>query len=283
MAEETGASPIGAMFGKNETAPAAPAEQANGSAGRPEWLPDNFWQANESGDGGSVNVEGLAKSWRDTRSALNAANEQLKARQEGADELPEQVESYWQDLDADELAEAFPKAWKASGGAVDSPSIANMMRALHKQGVGVERARAAMRDYFGAQEANLPDSLGQSEQEQLAAAIAHQGAHGQRIADDVETWLSAKHQAGAFNEEQMGVLGQLVRSGPGLGLLYGLMRQGQSSGPPVGRHSTVQIDRAGTQEELDKLMRDPDAYRTPEGRAKIERLFDQTRPELRGR
>lgn len=277
------ANAVGALFGKTP-APAAPedgsAPEPEGAPGKPEWLPDAFWTKSEAG--GQINVEAMAKSWRDTRGSLNAANERVKALEgQGRDEVPTEADGYWGGMDADALAQAAPKAFSAGGGA-DGVGVKNLMRAMHANGVGPERARAVLRGYYEGMEEALPAELGMSDDDARKAAIGHQGPNGQRIADDVETWLTSRHEAQPFPDEQMEVMGQMVRSGPGLGLLYNLMRQTADSGPPVGRH-TVQVDRAARADELKKLMADPANWNSKDGRARIEALFDEVNPHLKGK
>lgn len=284
--------PISEMFGKGGEASQKPADgvqapqegsgEGTPSTGRPEWLSEAFWKANESGDGGEINVEGLSKSWRDTRASLNTANERIKALEKGSgsEAVPETADEYYGGVDLAELEKASPKAFAATSRS-NMEEAKQLLVAAHKNGVGPEKARAILSDYYASLEGLLPDTLLQSEQDRMSAAIKHQGAHGQRVADDVETWLSAKAERGSFNDEQLGVLRSLVQSGPGLSLLYGLMRETQRSGPPVGM-GQIRYDRSSLQEEFDKLAKDPDILQDPKGQRRLEELHRQIHPHLDG-
>ena len=256
--------------GRLETPPETPADPTPPSVpGRPEWAPEAFWRAKEGAPGaGEVDIQGMAKSWTDTKAALTRAQQELAEARKQPDDLAESVDAYLERLDLAGLTERHPRAIAASGGekAKENPSIEGFMRVAQKHGIGVKQAHAMMDDYLGEVNGHLPEPP-KSAKEQIAAAVAAQGPNGAHIARDVQAWLAARARAEAFTEPQLAELGKMVRSGAGLSTLYSLMRAAQSSGPPAAE-GTIRVDSSHEADALRKMMADRSAVQMNLGEIK---------------
>ena len=243
----------------SDPAPDPAPEPAAGSGtpdpNRPEWVPEPFWD----GEKKAVRAEDMAKSWRDTKADHTRLSQEIAELKKGAPQVPEAPDVYWAELDAEALKAAAPNSVHAAGGA-DGETVKSFMRSAHAHGVPPETARAMLTDYFKGVNPHLPAQ--QSAAERMQAAIRHQGPNGQAIANDTQAWLEQKAKGGAFTGESIGVLQQLVQSGPGLSMLYNLMRTSQSSGPPSAAGASIAVDRATEERKLKEMLADPVARKT---------------------
>ena len=275
---EAGAAAINAMFGAETNAAPAPGGETgaetnaatDASVGRPDWVPEAFWQKAASGDGGEVNVQGLAKSWTDTKAALTRTQQELAAAKAPWGEVPTSADKYAEGLDLDALKGRAPNLAGA-----DDPVIGSYLRAAHKAGIPPAKAQEMLGDFFELHNEHMP-APPPPDKERLEKAKAYLGPNGDRISEDVRTWLTDRAATQSFTEEQIGILDGLVKSGPGLSTLYSLMRATMGSGPPTG---AVRIDRNSEEQALRKLMASDDWQAN---RAEIERrwtaLYGESQP-----
>ena len=153
--------------------------------------------------------------------------------------------------------------------------IGSYLRAAHKAGIPPAKAQEMLGDFFEVHNEHMP-APAPPDAERLAKAKAYLGPNGDKISEDVRIWLTDRAATQAFTEEQIGVLGDMVKSGPGLSTLYSLMRAQMGSGPPTG---TMRIDRHSEEQALRKMMAADD---WKSNRAEIERrwtaLYGESQP-----
>ena len=260
------ASAVDAMFGKEGGEQPAEEQAKPSDPNRPEWAPENFWAE------GKLDAQALAKSWRDGRAEITRLQQAAKAAPAGGEELPEAPDGYWKEVDFGAIEKASPKAFASMGGG-EGKSTRQFLTVAHRNGIGPEKARTMLGEYLSTLEADVPDSVVMSDADKLKAAIGGLGPNGPRIADDVHAWLRAQEERQVFNEDQMGVLGTLVRDKAGLSLLYELVRQRQDAGPPAANGAGM-VDVASEAKDVFEAMKDPMTWRDPNRRADIERRFE---------
>ena len=251
-----------------------PEQQQTGTPdpSRPDWAPENFWKE------GKLDGQAWGKSWKDTRAELTRAQQRVKELEKArgsSEEVPEAADAYWKDQAFDELKGKAPKAFTLAGGN-EGASVQAFLRTAHANGIGPEKARAMLGSYLEQLEPTLPDTIGQTQEERFKAAVAAQGPNGARIATDTQRWLRAQAEKGAFTENQVSLLGDLVSDGEGLGLLYALIRQRQDAGPPVS-DTTGTLDVHSEEQDVWKAMQDPETWKDPEKRRDVERRFAAVR------
>ena len=263
------ASAVDAMFGKEGGEQPAEEQAKPSDPNRPEWAPENFWAE------GKLDAQALAKSWRDGRAEITRLQQAAKAAPAASEELPESPEGYWKEVDFGPIEQASPKAFASMGGS-EGKSTRHFLTVAHRNGIGPERARTMLGEYLSTLEPDVPDTVVMDDAEKLKAAIGGLGPNGPRIADDVHAWLRAQEERQVFNEDQMGVLGTLVRDKAGLSLLYELVRQRQDAGPPAA-NGVGMIDVASEANDVFELMKQDATWRDPAKRAEVERRFEQLR------
>ena len=246
----------GAGASPTEPTPALPVSGA--PEGRPEWVPENFWTAGTDG-AGQVNTEAMAKSWNDTRAALTRAQQQVTELSKPREAVPLTPDEYWEGMDYTRLSERAPAAY--AGGEGENPAVKAMLTALHKGGIPPAEARQVTADYFELIDKGMERPKTQAEARK--EAVASLGPNGPRVAADVKAWLGDLAQAGAFGtKEEMEFITASATHGPALLALDAVRRASMKGGGPPSLNGAAAIkpDPKAEEEELYKLLGDPDAW-----------------------
>ena len=286
MAEETGTNggtppegaqdAIGALFGQN--APQGAPEGGTPPEGQQEApesyvagrVPKAFYR-----EDGKHDIDGLSKSWFDTRSAYQSAQARIKELESAAAEgAPEAWEGYSQKLDWDAVAKRAPNAYL--GGGADNQAAMALLKRAHEQGMSLNKAQAFVEAYYEDLNGLVPER--QSDEDRLKAAVGSLGPNGPVIAQEVRTWLESEHSQRAFTQDQLVVLKQMTHDGTAMSLLQRLMRQGGSAPPPnalpgsAGTTADPKARKAEIERELGELSDAEFSRRMPELRAEWEAL-----------
>jgi len=211
-----------------------PAKPLGGSdpEGRPDWLPEKFWNP----DLKSPRAEVMAKSFTELEGKFREKTDVLKAEihAEMRAGAPEEYEiNLSEDLKLPENVELdFGK---------DDPLISWFSGFAKEQGMTQDTFDKALNEYVGIEVSNMPD---------VESEIAKLGDHGQDRLLRVHSWLESKLSA-----DELGSLSPLLSSASQVEALEKLMK---SSGPAdfEGDSGSTGL----TLEELRAMQNDPRAY-----------------------
>ena len=227
-------------------------------------VPKQFYR-----EDGKHDIEGLVKSWFDTKKDRDGLAAQVKQAQADAGDMPT-FEAYNAEIDWDAIRKSAPNAWLLPEGEENKAATALVQR-LHQQGVPVAKAKAAVASYW--QDLNAMTPARKSADELRQAAVAHLGPNGAAMMDEVKNGLASRASKRAWTEGEMAEIRGLLLSGPGTSLLHQLLRTGGSAAPPnttsTAPVQTVEQERAAL---LKKMNEQPFHEIRDEVMANAERL-----------
>lgn len=209
-------------------AAAAPAA-APPAGGRPDWLPENFWD----GEKGQPNVEALAKSWKDTRASLSKRKEDLLKEIGG--EKPAAPEAY-------EFKEPqVPAFVKAGLKDLDAkhPLVQQTMEFAKANGLSQQGFEQALTMAFNLAFAHIPNP---------AAETKKLGERAPDRINRVSAWAKAN-----LSDKAVATLQRFARSADAIEAIEELM---VVAGEPAFAPQSSGFDSALTQSKLDELMKD---------------------------
>ena len=195
---------------------------------------------------GNHDINGLSKSWHDTRQALAARDARIKELEQGQAELPGWDE-YAKLMGWDAVREAAPNSFQEGTEAAGEA----LLRRMHQAGVPADKASEAIKGYFS----DLDGLIGEvpSDADLRKAAVAHLGVQGTAMAADVSNWIKTQHTTQAFSDDELAVLGKMAQNGPALGLLWKLSRAGARSAAPPSEGGGVTTMTDPEQEKREAL------------------------------
>ena len=92
-----------------ESKPAPASGGAAPPAGKPEWLPDQFWAADANDPTkGTVLTETMAKAFRDNRAEVTRAQQRVAELSKTPANLPAKPDEYWAAADYEAVKKAAP-------------------------------------------------------------------------------------------------------------------------------------------------------------------------------
>jgi hypothetical protein len=171
----------------------APKTDADGKPQRPDWLPENFWDAEK----GAPRLEPLAKSWRDMRATVSR----------GEHKPPETAEAYT-------LPEVEGLPAGVIGGEKDTlwPEVRS---AAHAAGVTQKQLAAIAQPFLAAVAAQMkaagttpadPEAERQAMRRAGETELAKLGPNGAAMVRNVGGWLAGLETRGMFSKDEVQAL-----------------------------------------------------------------------------
>ena len=218
--------------------PADPAAPQTGAPKlKPEYLPDNFWDAEK----GEANYEAMAKSWGDLRKMV--AQGKHKAP-EGGKYDTSVLNS--RDLENDALAKGYV-GWAAKWGI----------------------SQAAF-DELATQFNDIATSM-MPEPVDPGAELKQLGPNGQAVVNGMVDWARGLVNKGVWSKEDFEEFKVMGGTAKGLRALMKI-REAYEGRVPI---ETAPMEGAPSKEELYQMVGDPKYKTDPAFRQKVERLFQQ--------
>ena len=223
------------------------APPAQDLTGKPEWLPDSFWQAPEK-EGEAADWQAMAQkmagSLKEGRQKITEQGEKLAKLV-----VPEGTAPYLEGFDKD----AFVKATERSG--YDATAIDGAISRMRSAGIGPGPARAFLEAELKARHEatpapKTPDVLADAAIAELNAA----GRPGSEMAKRIRTWVGGMVGEEKLSQGQAEALGALMGSAAGLEAAYALIGT-VPAGPAEGKGTTNSTK--SIVESLDKKIEDP--------------------------
>jgi hypothetical protein len=159
-------------------------EQPAAKPERPEWFPEEFWDA----DKGEGKTEDLAKSYLDTKKKVTMRTGDLEKKlkeeleQSRLSARPESPDKY--EL---RLPEGIPEdAWEWHA---EDPLIKTAQEFAHERGFSQDEFDNLVSMYVQAEMSKIPD---------IAAEVKRLGEKGPERAERIDNWLSANVSKGAY-------------------------------------------------------------------------------------
>ena len=222
---------------KQSADPAAPASDMGAPKTRPDYLPENFWNA----DKGEPDLEGMAKSWRDLRAKIS----------QGKHNAP---------------ADGKYDTSKFGEGAEENPMASSMVDWAKENGL----SQAQFDDLVDKLQTNAKELMA-SEMIDPAKEIAQLGPNGQAVINGMVDWARGLVNKGVWSKddfEEFKIMGGTAR---GLTALVKI-REAYEGRVPI---ESAPVDGAPSKEELYQMVGDP-RYKTDAAyRQKVERMFQQ--------
>lgn len=225
--------------------PAAPAKPQ-----RPDYVPEPFWDEEK----GEVRVEQLAKSWRDTRDALNKGTKPP--------------------LKAEDYKLPLPEGAPVDLVKADDPLLKSIREAAHKAGVSQAQLDAIAGPYLAAAAELLAKQPAKPTPEQQAAAareyqvaeLKKLGNTGQAMVTAIGTWGKGLVDRGVLSQSEFAEFRRAADSADGIRMLAKLR---DLSGAPPMPIDTAVIPDVGSLEDVYKL----NASGKPEDLEKARRIL----------
>lgn len=241
---------------------------------RPDYIPEQFWDAEK----GSARVDAMAKSWADTRKALNEAT---KASRGKAPETPDGYLDDWtvpREMGEGDDARKLERIKEISA---DDPALAAMAQAAHKHGLTDKQFRGMLTDVLYSVDGMMPEPFDlEREIEALGTASREEALH---LIGQNRDWLTRLHDQGVLGGDHFEFAKQFASSAIGLQTLN-LLRE-QSGGKPIPVNTLSVNQGRKTEAELVSMMNDPryhdggpvgDAFR-----ADVEKGYQSLHPQKR--
>jgi hypothetical protein len=172
-------------------------DAGRGKPTRPDYLPEQFWDAEK----GEPRLEAIAKSWKDSRDAINR----------GA-KPPEKPEGYRLTL---------PEGAPAELVRADDPLLARVREQAHKAGISQAQFDAmaapvvkAMAELHGRQPTR--EALERAEDERLRGEMAQLGATAETQISALATWTNGLLARGALSKEEHAALHRAATTAAGV-------------------------------------------------------------------
>jgi hypothetical protein len=194
QARAKGLFPAQQVEGKNEEQQPPTLEN-----GRPEGLPDKFWNAKE----GAVNVDALAKSYTDLEKELGA----LKRAKSVGGEVPENEADYFKD------PIKLPDTVTNAKLEPDDPGLKAWAAACRKHGIGKDLARTLAVDMFVSMNDFIPAPI-DPEQERREL-----GKEGPAMADGLWAWAENLETRGGLSGDDVDIFEGLMGTAKGMRFL----------------------------------------------------------------
>ena len=222
--------------------------------GKPEWLPDKFWDPQSKG----AKVEAMAKAYTHGWSELSRLQREEAARK-ASEQLPEKPDEYLTKMDWNKLQEAAPNAY--SGGEGENISARSFLEAAHRRGVPPDKAHAMLVDYMaGINEHVMPPP--KDEATLRKEAVQHLGPNGPEMFTQIQTWLASEAEKTPFTKDQMDFIQEGIQYGPALSFMWRVMRAQTSPGGPPTLNGTSLTQTIDTERaEVMRLLGNPEEYR----------------------
>ena len=222
---------------KQSADPAAAASDTGAPKTRPDYLPENFWNAEK----GEPDLEGMAKSWRDLRAKIS----------KGAHNAP---------------ADGKYDTSKFGEDGQDNPMATTMVNWAKENGL----SQAQFDDLVDKLQTNAKELMA-SEMIDPAQEIAQLGPNGQAVINGMVDWARGLVNKGVWSKddfEEFKIMGGTAR---GLTALMKI-REAYEGRVPI---ESAPVEGAPSKEELYQMVGDP-RYKTDAAyRQKVERMFQQ--------
>jgi hypothetical protein len=202
---------------------------------KPEYLPDNFWDA----ESGEANLEAMAKSWTDLRKMVSQGKHKAPAN-------GEYDTSGFKDADKDPVAQAslaWAKKWGISQAAFDE-----------------------MAGQFG----NLAEQLAPPAID-AAAEMKQLGPNGPALINGMVDWARGLVNRGVWGPDDFDEFRIMGGTARGLRALVKI-REAYEGRVPI---ESVPIEGAPSKEELYQMVADPKYQSDAAYRQKVEKMFAQ--------
>jgi hypothetical protein len=173
--------PAGGLLAEIGDDPAPPAKDANGKPVRPDFIGEQFWDAEK----GEVRLADLAKSQRDLRAQISR----------GEHKPPEKPEAY-----AVPKVEGVPEGLIGGEGDKLWPEI---RAAAHAAGMTQKMLDAVAAPLLKAIAETAPEAQDPAvRKQQVEAEFAKLGPNGRQVARDVKAWIAGMHARGELTEAE---------------------------------------------------------------------------------
>jgi hypothetical protein len=161
----------------------APPPDAAAPAGRPDYLPEAFWDAEK----GAPRIESLAKSWTDLRNKLA----------KGGHTAPESPDAYRLPAIEGLPADIVPS---------DDPLWGAVRNAAHQAGLTPAQLEAVAKPYLEAAAKQKADAAQANDPEAVRAAfdreVARLGPQGRQVLADVRSWIDGLTARGVLTADE---------------------------------------------------------------------------------
>ena len=224
---------------------AASEPRDDGKPTRPDWAPEQFWNAEKN----ELNGEKLAKSYNDLRAEFN------KGRK-GLGKTPDSPDGYLEDFKIErERGEGDDKKTleRIREVAGDDPALLAFAEVAHKNGLTDKQFKSLVSDAMFAFDGLMPEPF------DLDREIE---ALGMPTIDDAKNliatnknWLDRMHADGTLNEDQYLAARQMGMSALGLQTLNALREQAGEK--PIPTNTMRSNGGMKTRAELAEMMKDP--------------------------
>jgi len=225
-------------------APIAAQPGADGKAARPEFLPEQFWDA----DAATVKQDALVKAWKDSRDHIK----QLSATQN----VPETADKYAFNK-PEALKRDIPK---------DDPALSLFNRAAHHAKLSQTQYDALAGHFLMGIDAMVPPAL------DLAAEKAKLGPNGDAVIQQVAAWGDGLVKDGVWSKAEYDEIIVMGSTAEGIKALHKVaVRYGEK---PIPLDGAV-IEGVPSLEELYSLVATEKYQTDPAERARVDALFEK--------
>jgi len=179
----------------------AEGDQGEADDGRPDGIPEKFWDAKE----GAVKTDAMAKAYAD----LEKAHGQLKRDKQGTGkDVPESAEDYFKDgLDLGDDVKNL------SVQGPDDPGLKAWGDVCHKYGIGKELATNLAKDMFGMMDQHAPAPIDPD------AEFDKLGKGADALIDGVFVYYDGLQKSGQLSAEDADQVNELAKTANGIRFL----------------------------------------------------------------
>lgn len=223
---------------KASAEPAAAAADTGAPKVKPEYLPDNFWNAEK----GEANLEAMSKSWSDLRKTISSGKH--KAPENGQYDTSKLRA---QDIESDPLSKSYvgwAQKWGISQAAFDE-----------------------LAQNFG----EIADGMAEPPID-TAAELKSLGPNGQAIVNGMVDWARGLVSKGVWSTDDFNEFKIMGGTASGLRALM-KVREAYEGRVPT---ESMPIEGAPSKDELYQMVADPKYKTDPAYRQKVERMFQQS-------
>lgn len=230
-----------------------PVAGADGKAQRPDYLPEQFWDA----ETGAPRLDALARSWTDMRGKV--------ARGEGV--VPATPEAY-----------TLPQVEGVAADLIkaDDPLWTDIRQAAHAAQITPKQLEALAKPYLAfvakaAPQAADPAAQAAADQAHIQAEISKLGPNGRGVVRDLGAWLTGMGTRGVMTDAEVRALKAMGTTADGVRAL-GKFRELLSEKP-------IPIDAFGddevTQADAERMMQESFAKNDPGLRSKARKALEK--------
>lgn len=177
--------------------------QKSAEDGRPEGVPEKFWDAEKK----SIKADDLSKAYAE----LEKAHGKLKREKTIGGEVPESADDYFKD--GLELGEGVDRL---SVDGPDDPGLKAWGAVCHKHGIGKELAADLAKEMFGAMNEYAPEPINGEEE------YAKLGKGADAVIDGIYTWVDGAEKSGKLSEDDIEVINGLQQTASGIKFLVAM-------------------------------------------------------------